>query len=93
MSKVILKGFIIVPSEDLNAVQAELPIHIENTRKEEGCLIFQVLQDQEQSNRFDVHEEFIDKASFETHQDSVKKSKWGRVSSNIERHYHINQIG
>ena len=93
LPKVILKGFIIVPSEDLKAVQAELPIHIENTRKERGCLIFQVLQDKAQSNRFDVHEEFIDKESFEAHQIRVKNSKWGRVSSNIERHYHVNQIG
>jgi autoinducer 2-degrading protein len=89
----MLKGFIIVPSEDLNAVLAELPIHIENTKEEIGCLIFQVLQDQAQLNRFSVHEEFIDKASFEAHQDRVKNSKWGRVSSNIERHYRVNKIG
>ena len=92
MPKIILKGFIIVPSEDLNAVLAELPIHIENTKKEKGCLIFQVLQDQAQSNRFSVHEEFMDRESFETHQNRVKNSKWGRVSSNIERHYHVNKI-
>ena len=93
MAKVILKGFIIVPAEDFNAVLAELPIHIENTQNEEGCLIFEVLRDEAHSNRFNVHEEFIDKASFEAHQERVKNSKWGRVSSNIERHYHVNQVG
>ena len=93
LPKVILKGFIIVPFEDLSAVHTELPFHIESTKKEKGCLIFQVLQDQAQSNKFNVHEEFIDKESFESHQDRVKSSKWGRVTSNIERHYHVNKIG
>ena len=92
MPKVILKGYIIVPSEDLDAVQKELPIHIENTRQEGGCLIFKVSQDQENTNRFDVHEEFIDKHSFSVHQERVRSSKWGRVSENVKRHYHINQV-
>lgn len=93
MPSVVLKGYIIVPDEDLNAIQTELPTHIENTKREKGCLLFQVLQDKTQLNRFTVHEEFVDIASFEAHQDRVKNSKWGRVSSNIERHYHVNHIG
>jgi (4S)-4-hydroxy-5-phosphonooxypentane-2,3-dione isomerase len=36
-SKVILKGYVIVPSEDLDAVQKALPAHIEKTREEAGC--------------------------------------------------------
>lgn len=91
MTTVILKGYVIVPSEDLDAVQKELPVHIENTRQEEGCLIFDVLQDQENKNRFSVHEEFIDRESFSAHQDRIQKSNWGKVSANIERHYHVNQ--
>lgn len=92
MAKVILKGYIIVPLEDLNAVIEALPIHIEKTTQEAGCLVFRVLQDQQQSNRFTVHEEFVDKESFDVHQDRVKGSKWGDVSANIERHYHVNQV-
>ena len=92
LPKVILKGYIIVSSEDFDAVQKELPGHIERTRQEEGCLIFEVSQDQENTNRFNVHEEFIDKDSFSVHQDRVRSSKWGKVSANIERHYRISQV-
>ena len=91
MNTVILKGYVIVPPEDLDAVRKELPVHIENTRQEEGCLIFEVCQDQENKYKFSVHEEFINRASFSAHQDRVKKSNWGKVSANIEKHYYVNQ--
>ena len=91
MTKVILKGYVIVPPADLDAVQKELPIHIQNTRQEEGCLVFDVLQDKENKSRFNVHEEFIDRDSFSVHQDRVKNSNWGKIAANIERNYHVNQ--
>jgi quinol monooxygenase YgiN len=90
--KIILKGYVIVSSEDLDAVQKALPDHIEKTRAETGCLMFDVVQDQKNKNRFNVHEEFVDKASFSAHQDRVRNSNWGVVSANIEKHYHINQV-
>ena len=91
LPKVILRGYVVVPREDLEAIKRELPIHIENTRKEEGCLIFDVIQENEHSTRFNVHEEFIDKESFQVHQERVRNSNWGKISRNIERHYHIEQ--
>jgi len=89
MEKVILNGHIIVPDSDITAVQAELPTHIELTKQENGCLIFNVTQDKHNANRFDVYEEFIDKQSFSAHQSRVKSSKWGSVTLNVERHYEI----
>ncbi len=89
MSKVVLKGYIIVPDSDLTAVKEELPIHIDLTRKEAGCLIFEVTQDEASKNRFDVYEEFIDKESFAHHQERVRNSKWGSVTKNVERFYEI----
>ena len=89
MSKVILKGYVIVPDSELTAVQNELTTHIELTRQETGCLIFEVSQDEENLNRFNVYEEFTDQNSFADHQDRVSKSKWGVVSANIERNYQI----
>ena len=92
MTKVILQGYIIVPSEDLQAVQEELPMHIQRTQQEEGCLVFEVHQDQENEHRFNVHEEFSTQESFSIHQDHVQNSKWGKVSAKVERHYHVNQV-
>ena len=89
MSKVVLKGYIIVPTEDLPAIKEELPNHQNLTRDEEGSLVFQVTQSKTNPNRFDVYEEFIDRTAFHTHQVRVKNSTWGNVSMNIERHYEI----
>jgi len=54
MSKVILEGYIVVPDADLLRVQAELPNHIALTRKELGCLVFNVSQCKVHRNRFRV---------------------------------------
>ena len=92
MSKVILKGHIIVPSNDLVAVKNELTIHKALTKQEYGCLVFEVSQDAENVNRFDVYEEFANRESFSNHQDRVGKSRWGEVTVNVERHYEITYV-
>ncbi|CAA0113889.1 Uncharacterised protein [BD1-7 clade bacterium] len=89
MSKVILKGFIIVPAEDLPAVKDELINHRNLTHNESGCLIFEVTQSESNLKRFDVYEEFKNKSEFEFHQQRVKDSYWGEVTANVERHYEI----
>ena len=89
MNKVVLEGHIVVPDKDLPSVKAELPIHLELTRKESGCLVFEVIQDLENENIFRVYEEFKNRASFESHQKRVKESSWGQVTINVERHYQI----
>ena len=87
MSKIILKGFIIVPETDLCAVQEELKNHKKLTLEEPGCIEFKVTQNESNPLRFDVYEEFKDKLSFDLHQARVRASRWGEVSVNVERHY------
>ena len=89
MGKVILRGYIQVPVGDLEAVRAELDNHIRLTRAEEGCLVFEVVQDSEDRCRFAVYEEFSDRASFDLHQARVKASTWGEVTAGVARHYEI----
>lgn len=91
MVKVTLSGYIEVPKEDLDAVLFELPNHIALTHQETGCITFTVTQDLEKPCRFDVYEEFIDKAAFEKHQARVKASDWGKVTQNVERFYTITE--
>lgn len=78
-----------MPASDLCAMQEELKNHIKLTLEEPGCIIFEVTQSESDPCRFDVYEEFIDKASFEMHQERIKKSRWGKVSINAERHYKL----
>lgn len=89
MVKVILEGYIDVLESDLDSINLELVTHIELTRAEEGCLVFQVEQDKENNNRFNVYEEFVSKEAFEKHQERVKKSRWGSVTKNVQRNYNI----
>lgn len=42
MPKIILKGYIIVPNEDLEAVKTALLTHIKLTKNESGNLVFKV---------------------------------------------------
>ncbi len=89
MNKVILKGHIVVPEADLIAVKEELLVHTDLTRKEEGCLVFEVTQDETDHNKFHVYEEFISESAFTNHQQRARSSKWGLVTQNVERFYDI----
>ena len=89
MSQVILSGFIKVPPDDLAAVTAALPQHIELTRAESGCLRFEVTPDESDPTRFDVTEAFADPTAFRHHQQRVTGSAWGQCTKNGERHYEI----
>ncbi len=91
MGKVILSGYIDIPENELEVVKTALDKHIELTRNEVGCLIFEVTQSSELSTRFTVYEEFTDKAAFESHQARVKASDWGRVTGNVKRTYSIEE--
>lgn len=91
MSKVTLSGHIEVPTEDLDAVLAELPNHILLTHQEVGCITFTVTRDSASPQRFSVYEEFTDRAAFEKHQARVKASHWGEVTKNVERFYTVTE--
>jgi len=91
MPKVILEGYIVVPANDLALVMAQLPTHIELTRREEGCLCFDVTQSPQEQNTFAVYEEFVDRVAFDAHQRRVQASDWGRATTNVERHYKVTE--
>ena len=91
MSKLILKGYIVVAEEDLAAVEAALPEHTELTRQESGCLKFEVTQDSENKNIFNVHEEFVDSDAFQAHKERMKNTKWVAAAANAERHFDISE--
>ena len=89
MNKIILTGHIVVPDSDLAVVKEELRVHIDLTRNEEGCLVFEVTQDETENNKFHVYEEFISEAAFDSHQQRVRSSKWGSITKNVGRFYEI----
>lgn len=92
MSKVILQGHILVPDNDLESVTQALVVHKELTLEEPGCIVFRVSQSTLQPNRFEVYEEFINREAFETHQQRVKASDWGKITKNVTRHYQVTDM-
>lgn len=90
LSKVILEGYVIASDSDISAVKRELANHIQLTRQEEGCLVFEVTQDRKNINRFNVYEEFVSQEAFMVHQLRLRNTEWGKVSSRLEKHYKTN---
>lgn len=87
MAKVVLKDHIIIPKTNRQVILDELKKHIDLTRQESGCLIFQITQDNSDVDKFWVYEEFVNKEAFDFHQARVRSSAWGVVSADVERHY------
>lgn len=68
-----------------------LPLHIELTRAEQGCLSFEVNLTQNPLV-WQVDEQFQDALSFRAHQQRVAASEWGRATAGIERRYGITGV-
>ena len=89
MNNVILTGQLICRDKDeLAIVEQHLPLHIELTRAEVGCISFEV-QPTPRSGEWHVEEKFRDADAFRAHQTRVTKSEWGRVTAGMERRYTV----
>ena len=84
---VILEGYIRVPFEELETIKTHLSEHIKNTLNEDGCLEFEVKQDDIDQCVFHVFEKFIDSDAFNAHQVRANASDWGVITKNVERVY------
>ena len=89
---IVLTGYIKVPLNALELIKRHLPDHIQNTRREPGCLVFEVHQSAADAGVFRVVERFKNQAAFDAHQTRVKDSLWGQVTQNAERVYDVETI-
>lgn len=92
MNQVRLQGHILVPEPDLAAVLGELPMHVDLTRKEAGCPVFEVSRNDSESNRFNVCDAFVDETAFASHPQRVRGSTREAVTKNVERFYQISGL-
>ncbi|MBP2414670.1 quinol monooxygenase YgiN [Arthrobacter stackebrandtii] len=89
MENTVLTGLLICDGgEQLAAVVAHLPLHLELTRAEPGCLSFDVVQTADPLV-WEVSERFVDAAAFGLHQQRVRASEWGRETQGIRRDYSL----
>ena len=92
MPKVVVRGTLTVPSNDLEAVLKVLPEHIRATQAEPGCIEFRVSPREEGKGVFEVYEEFTDSEAFEAHQARIRSSNWASVSANAIRDYQVSEL-
>ncbi len=88
MPKVILKGFILVPEEELETVKSALPIHMRLTKSEAGCLVFQVVENLTTRCALMCTKSLQIEIRLSTINLS-QRFRLGRVTVNVERHYEI----
>ena len=91
MSKVILKGQLRIPDDDLTTVLDALPEHMALTKKEPGCLVFEVKQHSENANILEVYEEYESREAFTRHQVRTQASMWWEITQHCERQYTISE--
>lgn len=91
MTQVRLVGQLVCANEtEVQLVITHLPLHIELSRAESGCLHFEV-EPNNDGLTWNVNECFIDQKSFDEHQARVSNSEWGLLTAGIRRHYKISQ--
>jgi quinol monooxygenase YgiN len=93
MAKIILSGTIEFPLAHLETVRRELPGHIEATRAEAGCVVFEVEEVAGHPGRFSVYEEFVSRAAFELHRQRAANSPWAEVATHATCNYSITESG
>ena len=77
MTEVRLSGQLLCTSRDeIDAVVRHLPEHLDLTRAEDGCLVFDVTATDDPFV-WDVDELFRDGDAFRAHQARVTESEWG----------------
>lgn len=85
MNNVFLSGQLICSDHNEAAIVVQhLPLHLELTRAEEGCISFDV-QPTQGSLVWQVEETFRDADAFRAHQERVPESAWGQATAGIER--------
>lgn len=89
MNEVRLRGQLICTDmTQVELVRTHLPLHIELTRAESGCLAFDVVQTTNPLV-WQVDERFTDDAAFRAHQQRVASSEWWQATADIERDYAV----
>ncbi|WP_247041425.1 putative quinol monooxygenase [Arthrobacter rhizosphaerae] len=89
MNNVFLTGQLICrDKEEVAIVVQHLPLHIELTLAEEGCVSFEV-RPTRRPGEWQVEEKFRDADAFRAHQKRVTESEWGRVTAGMKRSYTV----
>ena len=90
--QVLLNGHVDVPADRWDEVRAALEDHIRLTRKEPGCIMFNVTPCREVELRLLVDEIFENQQAFDAHQTRTKASPWAEITAGLPRDYSIRVV-
>ena len=85
MPRILLTGRMTCPPTHRRRVRRALALHLRCTRRERGCLIFDVRETA--PGVFWVREVFATHAAFDAHQARARGSLWGRITAGLPRDY------
>jgi len=85
--RVYLNGYIDVPADRLEAVEQALPLHVQLTLAEPGCIAFDITPSHAVAGRFEVAEIFENQAAFDAHQTRNRSSAWFKTTEGIPRNF------
>lgn len=89
MGEVELTGQLVCQiQEESDLVARFLPAHVELTRAEAGCLLFEITQ-KDDPLVWQVGERFSNEIAFKEHQKRVAASEWGQKMAGIARDYKV----
>lgn len=77
-------------AKEVELVRQYLPEHKKLTKKETGCVSFEVTQTTNPLI-WKVEELFTNQATFDAHQKRTRASVWGKETSEIAREYEISE--
>ncbi|MCH6472479.1 putative quinol monooxygenase [Sinomonas terrae] len=89
MTEIHITGQLVCSTEEeARVVRLHLPDHVRLTRAEVGCTSFEVIPTDDPLV-WSVEERFEDQDVFDSHQQRVVSSEWGRATAGVERRYSI----
>lgn len=74
-----------------DVVRSVLDEHVALSRREPGCLRFDVTEDEEIDGLFHFREVFTDQSAFESHQLRTRSSVWWEKTQHFPRDFHVTE--
>ena len=81
----------IVDAADAAEFSSRVQKHAENSRREPGCLRFDVAQDEEQPGRFLIWEIYQDKVAFEAHTQQPYLNDFRDATTGMVKERHLSK--
>ena len=92
MSKLTIVAKVLAKAEKRELVKQELLKLIETTRAEEGCINYDLHQDNENENLFLFHENWESRALWQTHMNNTHLAEYMKATEGAVEEFVLNEM-